>query len=356
MLARTLPPRMEDDLIHITDPIRDSGWDRMVSDQPDASFYHSAPWARVLHDAYGYTPLYLSSGTGPTGAILPLLEVRSRWTGRRGVSLPFTDECPAGGTHPAAFQRLFEHARQIGVRRAWRYLELRGAGTLIQHSRPSVRYHVHRIPLEEAAARMFCRLDGAVRRAVRKAERSALRVEITSDAGAVREFYGLLCLTRRRHGIPPQPYRFYECIHRHVLSRGLGALVLVRIPGGKAVAGALFLHGHRTVVMKFAASDMAYQHLRINNLALWTALQHYGRSGFETLDLGRTSLSNAGLRSFKRRWGAVERDLSYHRYDFRRGAFMDSPDPTACARHRLFQLLPLSISRWAGQLLYRHMA
>ena len=74
-------------------PLEKPGWDKMVMTHRDASFFHSKSWAGVLHDTYGHTPHYFCTGNDEQlSAVLPVMEVNSPLTGRRGVSLPFTDE------------------------------------------------------------------------------------------------------------------------------------------------------------------------------------------------------------------------------------------------------------------------
>jgi len=49
---------------------------------------------RVLRETYGHVPLYAARfAGGQLEGLLPLMEVSSPFTGRRGVSLPFTDFC-----------------------------------------------------------------------------------------------------------------------------------------------------------------------------------------------------------------------------------------------------------------------
>src|ERR1700741_4502663 len=73
-------------------PITQPGWDAMVAKHQDGSFFHSAAWASVLTDSYGYSPRYfVVKENDALRALLPVMEVNSRFTGRRGVSLPFTD-------------------------------------------------------------------------------------------------------------------------------------------------------------------------------------------------------------------------------------------------------------------------
>lgn len=342
--------------IVVCDPLGDSAWDHLLAGCPQASFYHSTAWARVLHDTYNYKPYYLVlGGRASPRAVLPIMEVQSRLTGRRGVSLPFSDDCEAVSADEVAFQSLFRFAQTIGDERGWRYLECRGGSTLLPEARTSVTYYGHRVQLSLGEELLFSNFDGSVRRAIRKAERSPLTVEISDGPQALRDFYGLFCLTRKRHGLPPQPFAFYENIRRHVLSAGGGTIVLVRLHR-QPVAGAVFFHGPGVAIMKYAASDLRFQHLRINNLALWAAMKHYCRAGYRTMDFGRTALFNEGLRGFKQRWGSGEHVINYHRFDLRQNAFVP-PRPVATTPDGfLFKVLPLAMSRLAGVLLYRHMA
>src|SRR6267378_7660562 len=80
--------------LSIVNPIEYPDWDSLVAKHSDSSFFHTAAWARVLHETYGHTQWYFCRITeGGLEALLPVMEVSSRWTGRRGVSLPFTDFC-----------------------------------------------------------------------------------------------------------------------------------------------------------------------------------------------------------------------------------------------------------------------
>ena len=74
------------------------------------------------------------------------------------------------------------------------------------------------------------------------------------------------------------------------------------------------------------------------------------------LDFGKTSLSNEGLRRFKRNWGAEERLIRYARYDFRQSGFVKISDMAAGAQARLFAILPVFFSRWIGRAVYPHLS
>ncbi len=332
-----------------------SDWDRMVGSFPNANAFHRSDWARTLKSAYGFQPCYLAEGRpdAPT-TILPLMEVSSWVTGTRGVSLPFTDHCEPLGQDDEISSRLFELAVALGRQRHWRYLELRGGGAPVPGADAAIRYFGHRLSLDTGSASLFAAIKESTRRSIRKAERGGVVVTVSRDVGAMRAFYRLQCQTRRRHGLPPQPWSFFEALQTFMLSN-TGAVVLASYQD-TPVAGAVFLRGGDTATFKFGASDRRYQHLRASNLVMWRAIELFRAQGVKTLDFGRTAMANAGLRRFKLSWGATERCIAYFRYSLRRGDFVRAADRSATWPTRLFRIVPSPLARVFGELLYRHIA
>jgi hypothetical protein len=329
----------------------DDAWDRALTRFPDATIFHTSAWARVLQQTYGFTRHFFAQGAlSSPDALLPLMAINSPLTGRRGVALPFTDECPLLSTSPEATRATWDAAVDVARNERWRYLELRGP---LSGAPASTRFWGHRLSLTGPEGQLFQNCTSAVRRAIRKAQKSELQIEFTSDLAALREFYHLLSLTRRRHGVPTQPWRFFRAIHEHLLKAEQGVLVLARHKG-KAIAGALFLHQGPHALYKFGASDEKYQQHRANNLVMWEAINWYRDRGAHELDFGRSSLDNDGLRQFKLSWGTTERSVTYHRYDLRTSTFVEAPDRSSGWHGAIFRRLPPIVGRWAGALLYRH--
>ena len=76
------------------DPLEYPNWDDLLLTNDQSTFFHTSAWARVLHESYNYKPLYFTSiDDGKISVLIPIMEIRSFITGRRGVSLPFTDYC-----------------------------------------------------------------------------------------------------------------------------------------------------------------------------------------------------------------------------------------------------------------------
>ena len=200
------------------------------------------------------------------------------------------------------------------------------------------------------------RLESSVRRAVRKAERSGVTVEFSQKLDALRTYYQLHCRIRtQKHGAPPQPFKFFQAIYDHVFQDGKGFVALAR-RNGKAVAGAVFFTFGSKAIYKFSASDDREQEFRGANLVLWRALQHLVRSGATELNFGKTSLSNEGLRRFKRSWGAGEYLIRYARYSLPERQFVKMTDLASGVQARIFALLPVFMSRWIGRAVYSHLS
>jgi hypothetical protein len=339
----------------VTNPLENSRWDSLLASHPEASFFHSAAWARVLHETYGHKPFYFCRFDGDRlQSLLPVMEVASPLTGRRGVSLPFSDFClplKAGARDGA----LYETAVEYGRTRGWRYLECR-SGDLDWHAASkSVGFYGHAIELNHSPEELFKNLESSVARGIRKAEAAKLQIDFGEGLTEIRTFYTLHCQTRQRHGLPPQPFRFFENIARHVLEPGFGFVTIARLDK-RPVAASVFFHGGCRAIYKFGASDFAFQQLRANNLVMWEGMKRCASKGMASLHLGRTSVANEGLRRFKLGFGAVEEPIEFRKYDLAKSKFVTETDRADGWANHIFRHLPSPVLRLAGQILYPHLS
>jgi hypothetical protein len=382
--------------IQVSDPLHDGQWDKEVGSHRDATVFHSTAWAKVLVETYRHRPSYVRLTLADRLiALVPVMEVFSRVTGLRGVCVPFADFCAPLIFEEAPVEGLIlECLLQLARQRKWKYLEIRsslrsqhslngpfarlsdqrtGAGggwesAQLNHTNhrsnrerfsscPEIafsRFYAHTLDLTQPTDELLRHSLSSVRRAIRKAERSGLSVEITRAEDALLAFYKLHSRTRRRHGLPPQPLSFFRSIHDHILKRGFGFITLAQWQA-KPVAAAMFLHFGKNSLYKFGASDERWQALRGNNLIMWESIRYLRQSGFTTLHLGRTDLEQPGLRRFKRSLGAVEQTTPYLRFGPEDGECFSAPGRSALASNVLFRILPVGVNRLAGQLIYPHL-
>lgn len=340
--------------VRMVDPLSYPAWNDLVCSLPGHSIFHSANWAQVLNRSYGYRPRYFALFDGDKLlCLIPVMEVASVLTGNRGVSLPFTDYCEAlaapGVSSTDACAALIQYGRQA----RWRYLELRGQCCVTCGAPSFSSYYRHVLSLTPDPDRVAARFRDSTARNIHKAVRAGVKVEICDSFAALEEFRRLNGMTRKAHGLPPQPPLFFKNIHDCIISPGFGTVVLAS-HGGTVIAGAVFFHLGDQALYKYGASDRSAQNLRANNLVIWEAIRWYAEKGFHSLCLGRTDRENAGLRQFKSGWGAEERIIHYYRFIPSTGCFLRRDVLPTQRSFRLFRMLPTGVAELIGKFLYRH--
>ena len=246
----------------VVDPTEDASWDAFLATHPQGSIFHTAAWARVLKDSYGHEPIYLIfSRLGKPAALLPIMKVASRLTGRRGVALPFSDCCSPLLFAGVGVKSITKHLASLTRDQNWKYLEVRGGGEFSSDRDSTPTFYGHTLALSRDPQESHLKFSSAARRNLRKAQESGLTVETTRSREAVSQFYELHVRTRQRHGAPPQPFRFFDNIYRHLIEVGLGFVVLAS-RDGEPVAAAVYLTHGENAVYKFAASDERFNRHR----------------------------------------------------------------------------------------------
>jgi hypothetical protein len=335
----------------IADPLGNSNWNSFPARFPEASIFHTREWAQVLSETYGYKPHYFTSASSGISLALCLFEIDSWLTGKRAVSLPFSDESPVLGAQESPdLLGILELALEFGRAQGWKTIEVRGTPSDYNGKRSDA-FYSHELDLGLGAERLAHKFESGVRRAIRKAEKSGVETEVRTDLRAIDEYFALHCLTRRKHRVPPQPLRFFQNIHRHLISRGMGFTVLARL-NGQVLAGAVFLHYRGKGLYKFGASHPEMDQFRPSNFVMWQAIQTLCELGNHSLSFGRTSLNQEGLRRYKLGWGTREREISYVKLNVASRSYL-SQSGSAHANW-LFGKLPIPLLRRIGALVYPH--
>jgi lipid II:glycine glycyltransferase (peptidoglycan interpeptide bridge formation enzyme) len=179
-------------------------------------------------------------------------------------------------------------------------------------------------------------------------------MQISSDRDSITQFFKLHAKTRRRHGLPPQPLRFFLSIYEEVIKAGHGFVVLAR-KGSRLVSAAIFFKFGRNALYKFGASDEAFQEYRGNNLTMWEGIKFLRELDCHRLDLGRTAVDNHGLKHFKSGWGTTEEKLNYFAYDLAHHVWKKERAGRVRFHHKFFGNMPLGVNRLAGALVYPHL-
>ena len=282
------------------------------------------------------------------------MQVASSLTGRRGVSLPFSDFCNALLFDEGAQSFVQGELSGLARRKGWKFFELRGGTKPQDPAVPFATFYGHEIDLSQDAEQLFARFSSSVRGAIRKALKSGVVAEFSRSRESLSMFYELHLRTRRRHGLPPQPFRFFLNIQKELIENNMGFVVVARM-ASRPIAAAVFFQTGNKALYKYAASDERYQQLRGNDLVLWQGIKFLTHEGTSTLHLGRTSLQNSGLRRFKLGWAVKEEILHYFRFDVAANSWLSNCASPGTLHRKVFGRLPLKLNQLAGTMIYPHL-
>lgn len=340
------------------DPLHDCRWQRFLLKHPSASIFHTSAWLDALSRTYGYEVFALTTCAPDRELVngLVLCRINSRLTGRRLVSLPFSDHCEPLVDGPEALEHMLCSLERDVEKENLRYVEIRPISPRFS-SRENFgnagRFWFHRIDLRPSLHELLCSFHkDCVQRKLQRALREALTYEEGRSEFQLAKFYRLLLLTRRRQQLPPHPLAWYRN-----LIECLGDKVTIRLAckDGQPIAGILTLRYKDVLVYKYGCSDATRHRLGGMQALFWRAIEKAKLDGVREFDLGRSDYDNTGLASFKDRWGATRSTLNYWRYPAH-------VRPGHCKQGRITKLakqmlahIPNSCLTAAGSLLYKHM-
>jgi lipid II:glycine glycyltransferase (peptidoglycan interpeptide bridge formation enzyme) len=216
----------------------------------------------------------------------------------------------------------------------------------------SDRFWFHELDLRPESDVLFRAFHkDSIQRKIRRAEREDIRCEEGRTAELLAQFYRLLVVTRRRHGLPPQPFQWFCC-----LADCLGESFCVRVARqrGRPIAAMITLRHRDVTVYKYGASDATAHNTGAVPLLFWKAIQDARAAGCAAFDLGRTDFENSGLATFKDRLGAARTSLSYWRSLTGAAKKRSSHGWVASRVSEAFSHLPAGLRITAGELLYKH--
>ncbi len=354
--------------IQIVNPLDYQDWNQNISSLRNVSFFHTRNWAKTLHDSYGYKLIFFTvTEDQQIVALLPLMETPFRFIYRRGVSLPFSDYCFPLFHKEHHFEALLKSAILHGKKKKWDFIELRGGKLPKRFDKRD--YYVHHVDLNNDMSRIFKSFRRSCRQNISKAIKAGVTVNFVRDRTSLKEFYHLHCLNRRKLGVPPQPFRFFNEIFDNVISQHFGHIVLVRHKNNLISAGITF-YFNDSVIFKFVANDPNYLSVRPNNLMVWEMINYYSGKGFGKFCFGKTEQYSIGLRQFKRGFGTEESNLSYYKINLKKkmpvsdfldcGSLDNHPTPMqnqSISRPKyqyVLKLMPVHALRLLGELFYRY--
>jgi hypothetical protein len=337
-------------------PVSDPRWAQLVAVHPRASLFHDPRWLRALEASYGYRSVaFTTSAPGtPLRNGIVSCEIDSWLTGRRLVSLPFSDHCEPLTSEPGDLDPLLRHARLLVDAGRYKRFEIRplfyepGKGTELARDHA---YVFHRLDLRPPLEAIYSGFHkDCIQRKIRRAEREKLQYEDGNSEDLLGKFLRLMTITRRRHGLPPQPLRWFRA-----LMAAFGEDLKFRIASkdGAPIAGILTISHRSAIVYKYGCSDYTASRFGATPMLFWRTIQEAKNNNQDELDMGRSDMDGEGLIAFKDHWGARPSTLQYWNYPER--DLTETKPWLRNAAKSLAAAAPDFALRAVGNLLYRHM-
>lgn len=328
-------------------------WDNYVRSAENGLPLHLSGWREVMQQTYGYKTCYLMARSDQKiVGVLPLFIVPSRLTGKRAMTMP--------GGLCADSDEIAICLVENGMQKVARDVDR----LLIQDSRQKIAgewltesHHVYwLVELGSSEEELWKRLDGNIRRQVRKAKNNNLTVEIGRSGQLIEPFYQMFSQFTHQAGTPVFGRDFLENVANFF--PGGYNIVLVRHEE-QPVAGYFQLEMGDTVYGMWGASLPQALKLRAAYLAIWEIMRDAIHHGFLFLDMGR-SPAEANASKFKGQWGGESSPVyqsvimcnEHERSSSVTGQVQS--DERAQLFMQIWPRLPLSLTRFLGPKLRWH--
>jgi hypothetical protein len=333
----------------------DQRWLDFITSHPDATIFHHSAWINIFPKCFNFRPLVLIvlDNNDMIRAGVPFMKVKGIIRGLRYVSLPYTDYCQPLSIDDESIRKLANWFFKAYQDRVGQRIELRWNYPENGSNHKIFSKIKHTIQLNKDPDLVVKNFKRTHRQNIQTALRRGVRVEWGNQIEHLRKYYCLQLETRRRHGIPVQPWSFFNEIGTSIFQKNLGFVLLAYIED-ECIAGLVCLHWKKHLIAKYSASKKSNLRCRPNNLLFWKGIEWGCHNGFSIFDFGRTEKSNHGLCRWKRGWGAVENPLTYSVYSNRPLKLKE--DYPYKMIQSLIRKSPQWVCRLSGELFYKFLA
>ncbi|HLI79727.1 MAG TPA: GNAT family N-acetyltransferase [Candidatus Binataceae bacterium] len=325
-------------------------WRTALSRFSGATLYHCEPWIDSLRAAYS---MQLEVAALHRDGDLRAAAVLARMRGMRStrlVALPFSD-C----AQPLAIdeESCADFMRTLVASNPAASIEIRGVAGPAPWQNVDCFGHWTldlKRPYSDIAAGFSRTVKGGIKRGLK----DNLQIDRGSSMDYIARFFELQLETRRRLGVPPQPFKFFATVHEK-FSRGSDCEVWFARFDGRDHAGLVLLRSGDQLCYKWGAR-VENGHPGANHLLVARMLEAYAGEA-HSIDFGRCDMRNQGLVRSKSEIGCVSRPLPYAFFPkVPRNISSEVLSGPARLVSVIWKRLPLQVTRVLGEAFYRYMA
>lgn len=349
---------MESKACYQIDPLDDPRWAELVAKHAKSSVFHTVPWLRALRSTYGYKPIGFTACRPDEDLTngMVFCRIDSMLTGRRLVSLPFSDHCEPLFDWSFDLEAVLQGVQAEYRQQKLNYVEVRSTGQTWLETfekfgcAPAERYFLHRVNLRPSLNDVFQSFDkDSVQRRIQRAERAGLSERYGTSTDLLNDFYRLFVAMRRSRALPPSPYVWFKNL---IETHGSALAIRIAYTNLVPVAAIVTIEFGRTLYYKYGCSDPRFNKFAGMPWLFWKAICAAKEKGISEFDLGRTRSDHSGLLTFKNHWAAAPSQLFYLRYP--KAAAQLQEGWKSRVAETVFSAMPLKLLELVGRKLYRH--
>jgi serine/alanine adding enzyme len=353
--------------VTLIDPLQDPRWDVFVENHPFGLICHTSGWKQILEKSFnqlkGYYFVLSEDESDSIRAALPVFVVKSWLTGKRLVSIPFATRCDPLISNSDEMSILLDSAKDLAQSIGASHIEIRtSASSELINGNARLekvdRFKQHFLLLDgnsESLMQSFHRT--CVRKNIKRAARTKLKVRIAQENKDIETFYNLYSRTRKLNGLPALPLLFVKSIFKEFLPEKKVVLLMAELEA-KPVAAMVLYEFKGRVSAEFLGWDRSAIKAQPGVFIYWEAIKMAQAEGYTIFDFGRTDVSNQSLMQFKGRWGTEVTGLPNYYYPI--NAAKSTQQRNNCfaigLANKVFSMVPNMFYLPLGNLYYRHMS
>lgn len=321
-----------------------------------ATIYHHPAWLKAISKTFGHTAYYLilENNNAEIEGLFPFIAATSIITGKRIISLPFTNYCD-----PLLDKEIFAEAIEE-IKEAlpeFRELDIRTLGdysdSLKKFSLDSL-YFTHILILGGSIDETFKSFHPtSVRASIRRSEKHHLGVRQGTNLDDLKSFYHLEVSLRKRLSLPPLPFLFYKNIWHELSKYDLISIPLI-IKDDKVIAAGFILNFKDTYYLEYTASNRRFINSYPNHKLFFEVIKTAHLKHATKVDFGRSSIDNESLIKFKEKWNTTS-ILINHYHVPKKTIIKKKQHHLKKYLMKINSLLPEKVLELQGRLIYPHL-
>lgn len=326
-------------------------WTALTDCCPEATIYQRDRWLTALSSAYGFELAAATLRDSKGGLAAATLFARGKNPFlRKWTSLPCSDTSPPLALDDEARKQLLTGVAESDFTSGG-VVEIRGWRAPEPWQKVDC-FALWTLDLARPLNAIMGTMASNFRRQLSRGTEQRYAINVDQGLPALKRFHRLTLETRRRLGLPAQPWRFFKSVFEAFAPSG-DLEVWTAGNRGKTVAAMVILRDGPDLHYKWSARAEPTPPGATHRL-LAAICEKYAQH-CRVMDLGRTDVRNVGLNRFKKETGAKPSPLPYS-YVPRVPAQVSSE---VLGKHeqmlaKIWRHMPLPIARLLGSILYRY--